>query len=212
LEEQAAARAAAERRRRPASRQRPRAPAPLDLRSPFGPAAPPGAEIAVGNAGLVLAAPYFPALFQRLGLVKSDADGRTAWVAPEAAGRGVHVLQYLVDGRADAPEPQLALNKLICGLDPGWPALAGIEMGDEERATCDSLLQAILANWPMMKDSSIEALRETFLQREGRLERVEPGWKLIVERKTLDVLMDSLPWSFSMLLHPWMPEPLSVSW
>jgi hypothetical protein len=42
--------------------------------------------------------------------------------------------------------------------------------------------------------------------------RVEEGWRLEVERKTLDVLMDDLPWSFSMILHPWMAEPITVAW
>jgi hypothetical protein len=171
-----------------------------------------GEPILVLNAGLVLAAPYFPALFERVGLAAPDDEGRLAWVVPEAAGRGVHLLQYLVDGRTDSPEPLLALNKLLCGLDPSWPALARIEMSDEERETCDSLLAAVIENWPLLQGSSVAALRETFLQREGRLARAEGGWKLDVERKTVDVLVDGIPWSFAMILAPWMPEPLAVAW
>jgi hypothetical protein len=204
LEELAAERAAAGRAPPPAPKR-----GPIDERSPFGR----GEEaIAVGNAGLVIAAPYLPALFERLGLVERGSDGRTVWVDPEASGRGVHLLQYLADGRTDAPEPFLALNKILCGLDPSWPALPGIEPTQAERETCLSLLEAIVANWPMLRGSSVAALQETFLQREGRLVRAELGWKLEVERKTLDVLLDDLPWSFSTILSPWMNEPLTVAW
>ena len=187
-------------------------PGPADPRSPFGPGQDEARALAVRNAGLVLASPYLPRLFETIGLVAPDAAGRLAWIEPEAAGRGVHLLQYLVDGRTDAPEPLLPLNKILCGLDPAWPVLASVEATAAERATCDSLLEAIIAHWPMLSGSSVAALRETFLQREGKISRVEPGWKLEVERKVLDVLVDAIPWSFSMVFAPWMPEPLSVSW
>jgi hypothetical protein len=35
---------------------------------------------------------------------------------------------------------------------------------------------------------------------------------LQVERKTLDVLLDSIPWGFSTVLLPWNPQPLFVEW
>lgn len=171
-----------------------------------------GDLIAVRNAGLALTSPFLPQLFTALELVARDSSGKLAWRGPERAGRAVHILQYLVDGRCDAPEPKLALNKLLCGIEPAWPALPGIVMTEFERSTCESMLGAMIANWPMLSGSSVAALQETFLQREGRISRLETGWKLDVERKVLDVLVDSVPWSFSMIFHPWMKDPLSVSW
>ncbi len=170
-------------------------------------------SIFVPNAGLVIAAPFLVPLCERAGLAAAAAaDGAVRWVEPEAAGRAVHLLQYLADGRTDAPEPMLALNKVLCGLDPSWPSFPAIEMTLIERETCDSLLASILALWPALSGSSVAALRETFLQREGRLSRAGPGWKLEVERKTVDVLVDTLPWSFTTILTPWTPHPLSVTW
>jgi hypothetical protein len=168
--------------------------------------------IFVANAGLVIAAPFLGKLCERIGLAAAAADGPLRWVEPEAAGRAVHLLQYLVDGRTDAPEPMLGLNKVLCGLDPSWPSLPAIEMTLLERETCDSLLVSILALWPALSGSSVAALQETFLQREGRLSRADPGWKLDVERKTVDVLVDMLPWSFTTILTPWSSHPLSVTW
>jgi hypothetical protein len=196
-------------RRRQASRS---AEAPLDLRSPVAESEKAPRPMFVNNAGLVLTAPYLPQLFRTVELLVDRPEGGQSWRDTEAAARAVHLLQYLVDGRTDAPEPLLPLNKLLCGIDPSWPALAGIEMTEIERATCDSLLAAVIAHWEMMRGSSVAALQETFLQREGRLTRTEAGWTLEVQRKVLDVLVDSVPWSFSFILQPWMTEPLSVTW
>jgi hypothetical protein len=33
-----------------------------------------------------------------------------------------------------------------------------------------------------------------------------------VQRKTLDVLVDQIPWSVSVVYHRWMAQPLYVTW
>jgi hypothetical protein len=167
-----------------------------------------GRRVALANAGLVLVGPFLPQFFERLGLLAKNGTFRRG----EAPSRGVHLLQYLVDGRCDAAEPGLALNKLLCGLDPSQPLLASIEPDEKELETCDSLLEAMISTWPLMRGSSPAALRETFLQRDGVLIRGPEGWRVEVDRRTLDVLMEDLPWSFSMILHPWMDGLISVTW
>jgi hypothetical protein len=139
-------------------------------------------------------------------------DGATRWETPAATARATHLLQFLVDGRASAPEPTLVLNKILCGLDLATPADAGIEITEREREASEQLLKSMIANWQAIAQSSIAALRETFLQREGKLKRHESGWKLRVQRKSLDVLVDQVPWSFSVIRLPWMPLPLYVTW
>ena len=67
-------------------------------------------------------------------------------------------------------------------------------------------------NWESMEDSTVEAIRETFLQREGRLENTGEAWRLTVQRKTLDVLVDRVGWGFRTIVHPWMDRPISVEW
>jgi hypothetical protein len=166
----------------------------------------------VGNAGLVLASPFLPHLFDRLHLLETDEGGRLRMRDHEAATRGVHLLQYLVDGSTLTPEPALTLNKLLCGLELAEPVARSITLTDAERALCDSLLAAIIAGWPALGGTSPAGLRETFLQREGRLERADGAWRLTVQRKTLDVLVDQVPWTVKTVFHRWMPEPLRVTW
>jgi hypothetical protein len=92
------------------------------------------------------------------------------------------------------------------------PVAREIEPTDRERELCDALVKAMIAQWTMIKDSSVAALRETFLQRKGRLARKDGNWELRVERKSVDVLVDRVPWSFSVIYNAWMPHPLHVSW
>jgi hypothetical protein len=170
-----------------------------------------GEPIYIGNAGLVLANPFLPRLFDALGLMESGEDGK--WrLRGSAASRGVHLLQYLVDGRTDRPEPVLVLNKLLCGLPISTPIERDIEPSDTEREICDTLLRSMIENWPIVRGTSVAGLRETFLQRDGKLTLTEGGWRLQVQRKTLDVLVDQVPWSIGIVFHPWMPGALHVTW
>lgn len=172
----------------------------------------PTGAVYIDNAGLVLLSPYLPTLFKRLKLLSENEGGKAAVTGEEAPSRAVHLLQYLVDGRLDAPEPALPLNKLLCGLPIAHPVARDIMIEAEERELLDGLLTAAISSWPIIKNSSIAALRETFLQREGRLLRTDSGWQLTVQRKALDVLVDQIPWTFSMIYHRWMAEPVHVTW
>lgn len=198
--------------RRAAEPGAPLPPPSADPSEPEPTTAEPDHAIYIGNAGLVLAAPYLPVLFDRLGLLSQTDDGKTRIVGLEAQSRAVHLLQYLVDGALDRPEPMLPLNKLLCGLPTAQPVLSEIVASDQDREICEGLLRAMIGNWPIIGNSSIAALRETFLQREGRLLHSDAHWSLQVQRRSLDVLVDQLPWSFATIFHRWMAQPIHVTW
>jgi hypothetical protein len=188
----------------------------LGSRAPQPPAGPaeinpaifvPGSGIAIGNAGQVLAAPYLPRLFDMLGLLDK---GRFAGLAQ--ARRACHLLQFMVDPYSEAAEHQLLLNKLLCGLDIRQPLDAGIELGAPEKTLIEGLLQGIISNWGALGSTSIDGLREAFLQRPGVLAYRDEAWQLKVEKKTLDILMERLPWSFSIIRHSWMKQAVMVEW
>ena len=170
------------------------------------------APVFIANAGLVLLTPYLPTLFERLGVLSRTPDETPRIEGLEALSRAVHLLQYLAEERLDAPEPSLALNKLLCGAPVGQPVMRRIEPVQAELDTCDGLLGAVIANWPIIRNTSPAGLRETFLQREGRLRRTADAWSLQVQRTSLDVLTDQVPWSFATVYHRWMRDPIHVSW
>ena len=161
----------------------------------------------VGNAGLVLVAPYMPRLFTMLGL----SDER-AFTDARAAERAALLLQLMVTGEAAAPEPALVLNKLLCGIDLAAPVPRGIEPTEAERNAVDGLLAAVIQHWKILGSTSVAGLRETFLQREGRLQHADEHWQLNVEPRGFDMLIDQLPWGYATIRHPWMKEVLHVEW
>lgn len=187
---------------------RPAASVPVHVPPPR-PTAPdePLEQLYLGNAGMVLAAPYLPRLFSTLGL--TDA-GR--FVDQLAAERAVHLLQFMVDARTNAPEYQLVLNKLLCGVRTGVPIVGAIEITDHEQQTIEGLIAAMIANWKTIGKTSIDGLRESFLRRKGSMQLRDDAWQLKVQPGTFDMLLDRLPWSFSIIKYPWMERPVHVTW
>jgi hypothetical protein len=190
---------------RPPAEARPRPPTPA--RKPAGTPLPAGAPVYVANAGLVLLAAYLPRLFTRLQLASTSA-----LASPEAAQRAVHLTQWLVDGRSDAPEHELPLNKLLCGLALKTPAVRAAEPTAHEQATALQMLHAVIAHWKALGQTSVQGLRSTFLQREGRLVLDGDCWRLLVEPRAFDMLLDRLPWGFATVRLPWMERVIHVDW
>ena len=164
-------------------------------------------NIYIANAGAVLIAPYLPRLFERLGLTE---EGQ--FKDRNAAERGVHCVQFLVNESTSSPEYQLVLNKLLCGVRPGRPIRRGIELAADEKKQLEGLLRAIIENWTALGNTSIAGLRESFLQRNGRLQLENDAWRLSVEARPFDMLLDQLPWSFSTIKFAWMDRVIYVEW
>lgn len=180
---------------------------------------------AVANAGLVLLWQFVPPLFRWLGLIEAG-DFRDE----EARCRGVHLLQYLATGQTETWEYDLLLNKILCGWDIARPVPNTASLSPQDYAGAEKLLHHVVEKWPVIR--SIEALRTTFLQREGTITPSSEGdWQLQVARKTVDILMTRPPkrpsaeevlgsdelsypaeWGFSVVKFSWMPRMLFVDW
>ena len=87
-----------------------------------------------------------------------------------------------------------------------------ITITKEEKKEANNLLQAVIEHWGALGGTSPDGLREGFLTRQGKLEKEQTGWRLYVEQKTLDILLDRLPWNLSLIKLPWMKELLKVEW
>lgn len=161
----------------------------------------------VADAGVVLLAPYLPRLFVMLGL----ADDK-AFVDAEAAERAVAAMHYAVTGLEQAPETVLPLDKLLCGLPLHAPVRRERLLAEREREAVEGMLGAVIGHWKALGKTSVAGLRQTFLQREGRLEHRQDAWHLQVPSQAFDMLIDRLPWGFATIRYPWMPEVLHVQW
>jgi hypothetical protein len=166
-----------------------------------------GQSVRVDNAGLVILSPYLPALFDRAGVLASAAVQLKVRDIP----RALRLLTYLAYGEAKPPDQGLELNKVLCGVSCPEPVETSLPLEKRDLGLCDDLMAAALSNWKAFGQSST-TLRETFLQRHGELTQEANGFRLTVERKVLDVLLESVPWSFTDIKHPWMLNLLHVEW
>lgn len=161
----------------------------------------------IQNAGIVLLHPFLLQFFKRLDLCEG-VEFKDDWSRQKAIG----LLHYLGMGETHSPEYQLVLPKVLCGLPLNLPLDCSIQISPAEQAEADNLLSAVIEHWGALGSTSPGGLREGFLQREGKLEKRQSGWLLHIESKTLDILLDCLPWNLSLLKLPWMEEMLKVEW
>lgn len=163
--------------------------------------------IAIKNAGLVILNNYIEMLFERLHLTSNKQ-----FTSAENQSKAVHYLQYLVTGLSNTEERYLPLNKLLCGLPITQTVPDGITISEEEKELIHGLIQAVIAHWSSIGQTSVEGFRGNWLVRDGLLQELEDRWELTVEKKPYDLLINKSPFSFSIIKYPWMEKPLHVSW
>ena len=158
-------------------------------------------SVLIKNAGIIIFHPFLTGLFERTGLMHNNN-----FIDDEAKGRAVHLLQYLAGGQEQLPEYLMPLNKILCGIPGETHIDRFIVLTQAEKNEADELVQAVIGHWSILKNTSNQALQETFLQRKGKLSFIEEDrfWKLQVEKNALDVLLDKLSWGFSYIQLPWM--------
>ena len=181
----------------------------------------------VENAGLVILHPYLVRLFEMLKFTETTTTERPSKKDPQKIvkkkevkfkgdverERAVYVLQYLATKTETAEEHALTLNKILCGMDITAPFASGkVTLTDEEKETCENMLEAVVQNWTVLQDSPPDMLRGSFFMREGRLELKPSNWRLKIEETGVDMLLHQLPWSIGMIKLPWMENVLNVDW
>lgn len=169
--------------------------------------------IEVPNAGLCLLAIWFPRLFDMLGLLAANADGKKDFKDIEARIRAVFILQRLVtDEVREYEEHELAFNRILTGCPFHIPLPKTLELTQNEIQTAESMMAGVKVNWDKLKNTSIKGFQRSFIERPGRLEQREDKWVLYVEDRGYDILLDSLPWSYRQIRMPWLKKKINVVW
>lgn len=159
------------------------------------------------NAGLVLVAPFLPYFFNGLGLLENKM-----FVSQEAQNRAALLLQCLLEKEEAFEESELLLNKLLCGISPGEIIPVEITLSEVEKEEIPNLLNAMVAQWTALKSTSGESMAKGFFSREGILKKVDRDYQLTIPRISIDILLNRLPWTLSIIKLPWMQETLFVEW
>ena len=158
----------------------------------------------IPNSGAVILAAFLPVLFKNIGWIKDEKI--------TALSSAVLAIDFAVNGHSTPGENDLFLPKLLCGLEINFVMDPEIKLGAQEKQEINEMIVSVLQYWSVLKDTSVQGLQESFLQRRGILTPQANDWLLQVEERTIDLLMDKIPWSISMIKLPWMKGVLRTSW
>jgi hypothetical protein len=164
--------------------------------------------IFIDNAGLVLLNPFLPSLFKQTKLLRDN----NAFVSTDAQQKAAVLLYYLQSGELQYKEWEMAFNKVICGMQVQEVLQQDIIVSEEDQQLCDQLLEAVVHYWEALKGASINALRQTFLMRDGKLVWKEGYLSIQIERTGTDILLERLPWGYSTVKFPWLDKIIHTTW
>ena len=164
-------------------------------------------EIFISNAGLCLLAPWIGAFFKQLKLTTGDKF-TDKWKQQHA----VYLLHYLITTEENPTEELLVFSKLLCGWPLQMPVINSFEITEEERKECEDLLTSMIQNWDVLKNTSINGLRESFLQRAGKLIEHDDYFVIQPEQQSIDLLLEYISWNFHYIRLPWMKKTIKVEW
>ena len=161
----------------------------------------------VKNSGMIILHPYLERLFSHFKLLENNL-----FIDAIHHAIAVHILHYLVTGNLTPEEHELVFPKMILGYPLHLPVPKDLSFPENIQDEANTLLNAVIRNWSVLKNTSINGLRESFFQRDGKVIETEISYKLIVEKRGIDVLLQHLPWNISVIALPWLHKPIFVDW
>jgi len=167
----------------------------------------PEKEIFIENAGLILFHPFLKHFFKQIDVLNQED-------CPAFHKRSIAVksLHYLATFNENIPEYKLVFEKFLCGIPHNFPIEKEGILTGKIKNEANELLMSTVNHWTALKNTSPEGLQQLFIQREGKLIQNDENFKLIIERKAQDVLLEMLPWNLSMIKLPWITGFISVEW
>lgn len=159
----------------------------------------------VSNAGLIILHPYLKPFFYNCGII----DDTHTIIDPEVA---VHTLHYLATRKEQQLESQMLFEKFLCGVPLKKPIRRQIQLSETIKQQAEELLESVIENWGVLNNASPDLVRHEFLQRAGTLNFKEDNPKIVIERKTQDILVDKLPWGIGICRLPWLDHLVYTNW
>jgi len=163
--------------------------------------------IYANNVGLVLVHPFISTLFKNLELVQNHE-----FVNKKAREKAVYLLYYAVSGLQNPKEYELVVPKILCGFPIHSVISNQVFLSPNELSEIDDMLKGMIANWEILNNTSIEGLRDGFLKRKGKINIHADKIKILVEKGSIDMLLDYLPWNLSHIKLPWFKHIIQVEW
>jgi len=145
-------------------------------------------------------------------LERTNCTGDKSDLRPEKKPLAANILHYLASAQEMDMEYNLLFEKFLCEMPFEEPLSRKIILSDQAKIECNDLLLSIIRFWPELKNTSPDGLRQMFLQRDGKLDLQSSPYKIYVERKAQDILIEKLQWNISIIKLPWMKDLLFADW
>ncbi|MBL4899376.1 MAG: hypothetical protein JKX76_06970 [Colwellia sp.] len=159
-------------------------------------------------AGSILLYPYLSRFFKDLDCL---SEGKR--IKDNKRNKAMTLMVYLLTGKEQAFDYQLHFLKWLLGIPVG--TLLSIEentLTTKEKALADNVLLSLKSHWSVLKNTSIANIRGSFLQRVGMMKLDDDQCLLHIERKGIDILIDQIPFSLSIIRLAWIKQPIIVTW
>lgn len=176
---------------------------PLFLKDEIVPEIP--ANHYVNNAGLILLHPFLKQLFLNCELLNKDNTIKDQEVA-------AHLLHYTATAKEQDYENEMLFEKLLCNIPLSQTINRNIILPEAFKKHSNEMLRAALDHWPVMKNSSVALLQNEYLQRPGKIILTGDNPKVLVERKTQDILLDKISWNIGIVKLAWKNKVIFVDW
>lgn len=157
------------------------------------------------HAGLVLLHPFLSSFFRDCGILDSKGKLTDAVLA-------IHLLYYAATKRERPMEYELLFEKFICGWDFHAPVERDLGITPDQKEKVEYLISSLIDNWKKIKNTGTETIRTEFLQRPGKLIKEGDAFRLMMERKVQDILLEGLPYSLGVVKLPWRKELIFIEW
>lgn len=164
--------------------------------------------ISISNAGLIIFHPFLPLVFREL----KWTDTGNQFASEQTQAKAILFLQHLLTAKSRFGEHELVLNKILCNWAPEKPLLTRCNFTRKEKMAAVDMYESLRSYWPVMATTSLAGLRESFIQRQGLLRKTQGGFLLQVEKRTIDILLDSLPISLHTIKLPWNEQIIFTEW
>lgn len=159
----------------------------------------------VRNAGLILLNPYLPRLMTLCNLWSPEQG----WIQQELAVRTLH---FLATGNTQALDYKLGMEKFICSFPAENIISIETSLPLDIQKFCLELLEACISNWEKLGKTSVDTLRSYYLIRSGKLMPEGNHYKLYMDKNSIDILLQYLPYPISVIKLPWKSSLLFVEW
>jgi hypothetical protein len=165
-----------------------------------------GGIIPVSNGGITLLWPLLPGLYQRLGLLDDQR-----FLDPQSRVNAICWLDEVIWADAEYIEGRMLLNKLLCGL-PLNASLMWTPPPSSAKEIMQHWLSTLTEYIQPWRRLGLGDIRQLFLQRPAWLVLEADAFALYIQPEVYDVLLSDWPWPASMVILPWLTEPLTVHW